>query len=88
MYFHTDSPTTLDFIARVAALAEENYQSLRIDVDSEGNLKIKRGEGVWSPPIPSTPDPYRDASQQTGACQSHCDIHYFNDECVGFHNAY
>ena len=87
MYFHTDSPTTLDWLARVVMLAEENYQSLRFDVDSEGRLKVKRGEGTWSPPIDSTPDAYRDNSRQAGACQSHCDFHYFNNDCVGFRNA-
>ena len=59
MYFHTDSGSARYFIESVVRLAEENGQRLRIDVDSEGNLRIKRGEGVWSAPIPSTPDPYR-----------------------------
>ena len=61
MYFHTDQPATINFIAQVATRAAEQGQRLRIDVDSEGNLRIKRGEGVWSAPIPSTDDPYRDA---------------------------
>ncbi|HWV45314.1 MAG TPA: hypothetical protein VN039_04675 [Nitrospira sp.] len=60
MYFHTDSTSAREFIENVARLATENEQSLRIDVDAYGNLSIKRGEGVWSAPIYSTPDPYRD----------------------------
>ena len=66
MYFHTDSDSARFFLASVARLAEEKGQRLRIDVDNKGNLRIKRGEGVWSAPIPSTPDPYR--AQQVG-CQ-------------------
>lgn len=64
MYFHTDSGSARGFIENVARLAEEHDQSLRIDVDAEGNLRIKRGEGVWSAPIRSTTDPYRDRSQR------------------------
>lgn len=60
MYFHTDDPVTAEFIGNVARLAQKNGQRLRLDVDSKGNLRIKRGEGMWSPPIPSAPDPYRD----------------------------
>jgi hypothetical protein len=62
MYFHTDSGSARFFIESVARLAEENDQSLRIDVAGDGSLRIKRGEGVWSAPISSTPDAYRDQS--------------------------
>lgn len=62
MYFHTDSGSARHFIEQVARLADERGQRLRIDVDSAGNLRIKRGDGMWSAPIASTPDPYRDAS--------------------------
>lgn len=62
MYFHTDSGSARHFIAEVARLADENDQRLRIAVDPDGSLRIKRGEGVWSAPIVSTPDPYRDNS--------------------------
>lgn len=64
MYFSTDSTSAREFIENVARLATENDQRLRIDVDSAGNLRIKRGEGIWSAPIMSTPDPYRDLSQR------------------------
>lgn len=59
MYFHTDSTSAREFVENVARLATENDQSLRIDVDAKGNLRIKRGEGMWSAPIASTPDPHR-----------------------------
>lgn len=59
MYFHTDDQVTIAFIENVARLANKNEQRLRIDVSPTGELRIKRGEGIWSPPIPSEPDPYR-----------------------------
>lgn len=62
MYFHSDDPTLTQFVANVAQLAVEHGQRLRIDVDAEGNLRIKRGEGAWSAPFRSTHDPYRDQS--------------------------
>ena len=62
MYFHTDEPAMILLIAGIAQRAIENGQSLRFDIDSEGNLKMKRGEGIWSAPFASTPDPYRDNS--------------------------
>ena len=64
MYFSTDDPEVIAFIAAVAETAVENGNRLRIDVDGLGALRIKRGEGMWSPPFYSTPDPYRDLSQQ------------------------
>lgn len=60
MYFHTDNKFTLQTIAIAANNAAENGRSLRLDVDSEGRLKFKVGEGMWSAPIASTTDPYRD----------------------------
>lgn len=59
MHFHTDDPRTVFFLMSVLTQADEQEQRVRIDVDSEGNLRIKRGEGMWSAPIRSTPDPYR-----------------------------
>jgi len=60
-YFHTDSPTTLDWLARVVLNAEQNNRSLRFR--TVGNdLMVKVGEGAWTAPIGSTPDPYRDNS--------------------------
>lgn len=60
MYFHTDSDSAREFLDVVTRLANEDGQRLRIDVDADGSLRIKRGEGTWSAPIRSTPDPYRD----------------------------
>lgn len=61
MYFHTDNPATLEWLSNVAATAKANGQSLRIDVDALGRVKVKRGGSVWTAPIESTPDPSRDA---------------------------
>lgn len=60
MYFHTNDPRSIEFIVNVASLALEQGQRLRIDTDEKGNLRIKRGEGMWSPPLGGEPDPYRD----------------------------
>lgn len=62
MYFHTHDPRTISFLANVLLTAEETGTRVRIDVDRDGNLKIKRGEGMWSPAFINTDDPYRDAS--------------------------
>lgn len=62
MYFHTHSARTANYIAAVCESAADNDQRVRIDVDDSGALRIKRGEGAWSPPIASDPDPYRDKS--------------------------
>lgn len=64
MYFHTDDPAMIEFIASVANLARAHGQSLRVNVDSQGRLTIKRGEGVWSAPFSGTPDQYRDNSNR------------------------
>lgn len=64
MYFHTDELAAINIIASVALEAHKQGQRLRIDVDGNGNLRIKRGEGVWSPPFSSTNDPYRDNSPE------------------------
>lgn len=63
MYFHTDDPRMIGYLADVLKTAEDTGTRIRLDVDSEGNLKVKRGEGMWSPPFASTPDPYRDTRQ-------------------------
>lgn len=60
MYFHTDSYQTVASLSAVLNDAYEQGQRVRIDVDTQGNLRIKRGEGIWSPPFASTPDPYRE----------------------------
>lgn len=64
MYFHTDDPRTLAWLASVVGTAAEQGQRLRIDVDAQGNLRIKRGESIWSAPIPSTTDSYRDLTSR------------------------
>lgn len=60
MYFHTDNPRTIAWLASVLDLASLNGQRVRFNVDEQGRLSVKRGNGVWSPPLDSTPDPYRD----------------------------
>lgn len=60
MYFHTDDVETIAFIANVAQAAIETGTRLRIDVDGNGSLRIKRGESMWTAPFYSTPDPQRD----------------------------
>lgn len=62
MYFHTDDPAMLDLLSNIATVALIKGQSVRIDVDDKGALKIKRGEGRWTAPFDSTPDPYRDGA--------------------------
>jgi hypothetical protein len=71
MYFHTDDPETIAFIAAVAQTAVETGTRLRLDVDGNGHLRVKRGEGAWTAPFYGTPDPYRD-SQTTQSCRA-CD---------------
>lgn len=82
MYFHTDSQRTITWLANVMQHANAEGHRVRLAVGGDGSLKVKVGEGVWSPPIAGTPDPYRDTKY--GACQSHTDVHPFSDDCVGF----
>lgn len=63
MYFHTDDKALIGYLADVFKTAEETGTRIRLNVDGEGNLTVKRGEGVWSPPFASTADPYRDRTQ-------------------------
>lgn len=63
MYFHTNEPNVIDRLADALNFANAHGKRVRIDVDDAGNLKYKIGEGMWSEPISSTKDPYRDASQ-------------------------
>ncbi len=60
MYFHTDDPEVIAFIANVAQTAVATGTKLRLDVDGMGSLRVKRGEGMWTAPFYSTPDSYRD----------------------------
>lgn len=66
MYFHTDSEKTVRWLAAVLATAEHHGRSVRFAVGGDGSLKVKVGEGAWTAPIASTPDPYRD---QSGWCR-------------------
>ena len=59
MYFHTDNPVIVSNLAEALSYAASQEKRVRFDVDSFGNLKVKIGEGMWSAPIDSTPDPYR-----------------------------
>jgi hypothetical protein len=59
MYFHTDSPDTTARLGEAVTRADLKGR-LRLDVDDKGRLRYKVGEGMWSEPIESTPDLYRD----------------------------
>lgn len=60
MYFSTDNDFTISALAMLLTHAAESGKRVRLDVDSKGRLKYKLGEGMWSGPIDSTEDPYRD----------------------------
>lgn len=60
MYFHTDDVNLINEIADNLNFAAIHGKRVRLDVDAAGTLKMKIGEGMWSPPFDSTPDPYRD----------------------------
>lgn len=62
MYFHTDNQAVLDTLAYAIVHAQQNGARLRIQTDDKGRIQYKIGEGMWSGPINSTPDPYRDES--------------------------
>ena len=59
-YFHTDSASTTAWLAGVLHRAQTEGLSIRLSVDANNSLKVKLGEGMWSPPIESTPDMYRE----------------------------
>lgn len=59
MYFHTDDERTVRWLGDVLTTAAVMNRKVRLDVDSEGRLKVKVGEGMWTSPIASTPDFYR-----------------------------
>lgn len=60
MHFHTSNLETIGFLAKVLSSAHADVRRVRLDTDKAGNLRIKVGEGMWSAPIPSTEDPYRE----------------------------
>ena len=65
MYFYTDDPMMIEWLTHVLVQARDYKQSIRLDVDSQGRLRVKRGESIWSIPFESRNDPYRDLSQNT-----------------------
>lgn len=80
MYYHTDELNMLRWLADVFTTAAIYERRVRLDVDEKGRLKVKVGEGGWTPPLAGTPDPYRDnrpawSNDDCGGC--------FNDECCG-----
>ena len=60
MYFHTDDQNVLARIRLATGQAQQNGSRIRFSVDANGTFKFKVGEGMWSEPISSTPDPQRD----------------------------
>lgn len=59
MYFHTDDMRVIDSLIR-ATVAGKAAGKIRLDVSSDGTLRVKVGGGIWSAPIRSTEDPWRD----------------------------
>jgi hypothetical protein len=59
-YFHTDEPRMVSWLADVMATARDEGRKVRLHTDSQGNLRVKVGEGMWTAPFKSTPDPARD----------------------------
>lgn len=66
MYFHTDNMRTIDWLASVLSRAQLENLPIRFDVDYEGGLKVKLGGGMWTSPLPSTPDASRDGQPEHG----------------------
>lgn len=59
MYFHTDNPDIITALAAAMDRAQAQGK-IRLDVSSDGTLRVKVGGGMWSAPIQSTEDPWRD----------------------------
>jgi len=72
MYFHTDSERDILWLAAVLDRASREGRKVRLDTTG-GNLKVKIGEGTWSPPIKGTPDPYRDSAMNKPSPCGTCD---------------
>lgn len=64
MYFHTDDNSLVHWLADVMDQAARHERPVRFNVDGNGSLSVKVGQGAWTAPFASTPDPYRDQSQQ------------------------
>lgn len=71
-YFHTNSVRDIQWLANTLQNAANEERRVRFDVDSQGCLKVKVGEGIWTAPISGTPDPYRDLSEQPDDDTCHC----------------
>ena len=57
-YFHSDDP---EFLRRLTdALLHPDTYRVRVAVGEDNSLMLKINGGVWSAPIASTPDPWRD----------------------------
>lgn len=80
MYFHTDEDVLLDWFERVVKRAKEDNISLRLDVTSQGGLRVKLGEGMWTAPFASTPDPQRDQLAEPVKMSLRTDTLYVIDE--------
>ena len=64
-YFSTDDRETVDWLAEVFHNASMNERRVRLRTDEKNQLQVKIGEGGWTAPIKSTPDPYRDLTTNT-----------------------
>lgn len=61
-YYHTDSASTLAWLASVIERAQRDNLSVRFSVDFENRLRVKVGGSMWSAPIESTHDVFRDGA--------------------------
>lgn len=85
-YFHTDDAGMTIWLSNVFGNAASQKLSVRIAVDSNNNLKIKVGEGMWTAPFRSTPDPSRDPYRNDGPIDlsNRCTFHFRNGmQCIG-----
>ena len=60
MYFHTDNNDDITTLMHAASVAMVQEKRFRVNIDAKGRLIYKVGEGMWSAPMESTEDPYRD----------------------------
>jgi hypothetical protein len=73
-YFHTDSAQTVGWLANVFAQAAEQNRRVRIQTNEYNQLRLKVGEGVWTAPIASTPDEYRESVPDDAPLTSQVEI--------------
>lgn len=62
MYFHTDNTSDIEVLAFALSVAHQQEKRVRFNIDANGSLIYKIGEGIWSVPFKSTVDPYRDVA--------------------------